>query len=383
METRRAFIRKASFAGITGILSSGTTPAFSKEFLNKKRISINEVKEIHKKFLIIDGHNDTPVERIARKENPVNWLNTDYSYHTDIPRMKSNGQRYVAFMIVGNGPNSNVWTTIERIKQQLEINPDDITEVLNSKDALRAGKENKVGVILSIEGAGNWLEGRIELLHIFHRLGIRLVGISHGEGGNESSMLQGTPSLYRLCTADERRDNYKNSSGLTSFGIEVLKTQNELGIITDLSHINDRAFFDVIEKSSLPPIMSHTAVFSLCQHSRCMTDDQIRSLAQKGGVMGIAFAPQFIDLEPGKATINKVVEHILYVADLVGMDYVGIGTDYDGLGTTVPVIPEISQLFLLTQSMLEHGLTENDIKKVWGGNFLRVIRQVTDKNRIS
>lgn len=158
----------------------------------------------------------------------------------------------------------------------------------------------------------------------------------------------------------------------------MLKTENELGIVTDLSHTNDKAFFDVIEHTAKPPIMSHTAVFSLSNQYRCLTDDQIKALAAKGGVMGIAFVPEFIDADPRKATIDRVVDHILYVADLVGIDTVGIGSDYDGFDET-PIVPEVSQLVNLTRAMLARGLTEEEIKKVWGGNFLRVLQQTIDK----
>ncbi len=376
MGTRREFLQKTTAAGIAGIVAAGVAPGYAKAARAKREISMEQAQTLHKKCLIIDGHNDTPVERVARKENPMNIMQRDMSYHTDVPRMKGNGQQYNAFMIVGNGPTANVWVTTERLLEQIEKNPKDMMQVKTAQEAVRAGKENKVGCIFSIEGAGRWLEGNIERVYIYHRLGFRLIGISHGEGGKEPTQLQGTPSLYRACTAQERVDNLKDSVGLTPFGKEVLKAENKLGIVTDLSHINDRAYFDVMELSSLPPIMSHTGVFALCQHARCLTDDQIKALAQKGGVAGICFAPQFIDADPQKATIDRVVDHILYVADLVGIDSVGIGTDYDGLGATVPVVPEVSQLVNLTRAMMARGLTDDEIKKVWGGNMLRVFKKV-------
>jgi membrane dipeptidase len=379
METRREFLQKTTAVGIAGIVASRVAPAFAKERASQNGVTLEQAWAVHRKCLIIDGHNDTPVERVARKENPLNWMKLDMTYHTDIPRMKGNGQQYAGLFIVGDGPVANVWATSERVMEQIELYPKDIMMVLSSKDAVRAGKTGRVGVIMSIEGAAKWLEGRIETLHILYRLGIRLVGITHGEGGKDTASLQGTPSLYRPCTAEEREADRKNAVGLTPFGLEVLKTENELGIVTDLSHINDRAFYDVMENSTRPPIMSHTAVFALCQHARCLTDDQIKVLAAKGGVMGIAFAPMFIDSDPAKATIGRVVDHILYAADLVGIDTVGIGTDYDGLGTTIPVVPEVSQLVLLTRAMLARGMTEEEIKKVWGGNFLRVLQKTIDK----
>jgi membrane dipeptidase len=147
-------------------------------------------------------------------------------------------------------------------------------------------------------------------------------------------------------------------------------------MVTDLAHINDKAFYEVLEQSSLPPTMTHTAVFSLCHHWRCLTDDQIKALAGVDGVMGIAFVPSFIHAE--EATVDHLVEHICYVGDLVGIDYVAIGSDYDGMGRTIPIVPDVTQLVHITRSMLAHGLSEEDIQKVWGGNFLRLLRQTID-----
>lgn len=377
MDTRRGFMRKTAAAGIAGIIAAGAAPVLAKTARTKREVSLEEARAVHRKCLIIDGHNDTPVERVARKENPLNWMQRDMKYHTDIPRMKEAG-RYVGFFIVGNGPTANVWATTERVLRQLEQHPDDLMQVLSSRDAERAGKSGKVGIMLAVEGAGRWVEGRVENLHILYRLGVRAMGITHGEGGSEPSMLQGTKSPYGPCTAADRAAELQKAGGLTPFGREILRESNELGVITDLSHINDRAFYDVLEHSALPPVMSHTAVFSCCNHWRNLTDDQIRALAAKGGVLGIAFAPMFIHADPAQATIDRVVDHICYAADLVGIDYVGIGTDYDGL-TETPVVPEVSQLVHLTRAMMARGLTEEEIRKVWGGNFLRVFRQTIDR----
>ena len=122
--------------------------------------------------------------------------------------------------------------------------------------------------------------------------------------------------------------------------------------------------------------MTHTAICALCPHWRCLTDEQIRALADKGGVLGIAFAPFFI--HPEEATIDRLVEHVCYVAELVGVDHVAIGSDFDGLGSTPPVVPDVSQVVELTRSMLAHGLSEEEISKVWGGNFLRLLQQNID-----
>lgn len=374
MKTRRDFLKRTAKSGIAAIIASGIAPAYSKNMgLKKTDVSLEQAREVHNRLLILDGHNDMPVERVQRGENPLNWKQRDLAYHTDIPRMKE-GNYDVGFFIVGNGPKANVWVTTELILAQIDAYPEDLMLVLSSKDVVRAHETGKIGVILSIEGVGAWLNGNIDTLRLFYRLGVRLAGIT--AGGSE---LLGTRAIYRLCTPEEREADRKNAGGLTPFGMEVLKVSNELGIVTDLSHINDKAFYEVLEYSTLPPIMSHTAVFSLCNHSRCMMDDQIKALASAGGVMGIAFAPQFIHPDRKQATIDLLVEHICYVKDLVGIDYVGIGSDFDGLGDITPVVPEVSQLVHLTRSMLAYGLSGEEIQKVWGGNFLRILQQTIDR----
>ena len=159
----------------------------------------------------------------------------------------------------------------------------------------------------------------------------------------------------------------------------MLKTCNELGLVADAVHINDQAFFDVMEHSTRPPIASHVNVFALCHHSYNLTDDMIKALAAKGGVMGIIFYHGLIDTDPQQETIDRVVDHILYVADLVGIDAVGIGSDFDG-GTNLQGISDVSQLVNLTRAMLARGLTEEEIGKIWGGNFLRVLQKNIDES---
>jgi len=378
MKTRRDFLTGTAHGGFGAILASGIAPAsFEHTRVKKPGITLEQAQAVHNRVLIIDGHNDVPVERIHRGEKPLQWKRRDLAYHTDIPRMKEGGY-HVGFFIVGDGPTANVWVTIEQVLAQIDADPQDLLLVLSSKDASRAKQAGKIGVLMAIEGVGRWLDGKVEVLRIFHRLGVRLAGITHGEGGSDPRDLQGARSPYGRCTPQDREAERKDAGGLTPLGREVLKASNELGIITDLAHSNDKTFYDVLERSARPPIVSHTAVFSLCQHSRCLTDDQIKALAAAGGAMGIAFAPEFIHPDPKQATIDRLVEHICHVADLVGIEYVGIGSDFDGLGATTPVVPEVSQLVHLTRSMLAQGLSEDEIRKVWGGNFLRLIEKNID-----
>jgi len=378
METRRKFLQETATVGIATILASRVAPAFAKERVAKGGITFEDAWAVHRKCLIIDGHQDTSVRRFARKEDPKSWMNRDTSYHCDIPRMTEGGQQYVGLFLVEDATATDLWTIAEFILEQIDTHPDKLMLVLSSKDAVRAGKTGKVGILMEIEGPARWLNGNTNILRLLYRLGVRSVHITHGEGGSDPNFLQGTRSISGPCTPKDRDEQRKNFVGLTPFGFEVMKLQNELGIIVDTSHCNDKAWFDVMEHTTRPPIMSHTAVFSLCNHYRCLTDDQIRALAARGGVMGIVVLPGFIDADPRKATIDRIVDHILYVADLVGIDTVGFGSDYDGFSAP-PIVSDVSQLVHLTRAMLARGLTEEEIRKFWGGNFLRVLQHTIDK----
>ena len=390
MKTRREFITKTAAGGMAGIIAAGAAPAYARYMDREKRtVSMEEARKLHDKCLIIDGHNDTPVERVAQGKNVSTMMQRDMSFQMDVPRMKEVGFDAGSF-IVGNGNIANVWVTIEQTRALIEARPDDLILVLNTGDIVRAGKKGKIGVLMGIEGIAKWVMGEPDILRMLHRSGLRLVGITHGEGGDEpevkassgqykdvklgTTYLQGTRSFVRLCTPKERADELRKAKGLTPFGREVLKINNELGMITDLSHSNDRTFFDVIEQTDKPVIVSHTAAFSRCNHFRCLTDDQIKALAENGGVMGIIFAPQYLKAEQDECTLDTMVEHICHVADLVGVDYVGIGSDYDG-GVKAPIVPEMSQLVDLTRAMMAHGFNEKEIKQIWGGNFLRILKQ--------
>ena len=394
MKTRREFLTKTAISGITGIISAGIAPAYAKYLdKDKNNVSMEEAKKLHDKCLIIDGHNDTPVERVAQGKNVSTMMQRDLSFQMDFPRMKEAGFDSGSF-IVGNGNIANVWVTMEQTLSLIEARPDDLMLVLSSEDTVRAKKKGKVGIMMGIEGIAKWVMGEADILHMLYRNGLRLVGITHGEGGGapevklssnnqykdiklSETFLQGTSSPVRLCTPAERADELRNAKGLTPFGREILKTNDELGMVTDLSHSNDRTYFDVLEQTSKPVWVSHTAAFSRCNHFRCLTDDQIKALAANGGTMGIIFAPQYLKAEQDQCTLDTMVEHICYVADLVGVDYVGIGSDYDG-GVKSPIVPEMSQLVTLTKTMMAHGLNEKEIKQIWGGNFLRVLRQTID-----
>ena len=160
-------------------------------------------------------------------------------------------------------------------------------------------------------------------------------------------------------------------NGLSRFGREVVGEMNRQGIMVDVSHASEKTFYDVLEVSQAPVIASHSSVKALCNHRRNLSDAQIKALAETGGVIQICFYNLFLSSK-GNANINTIIRHIDYVANLVGVDYVGIGTDFDG-GGGVPGCENASQLFNITIELLRKGYKPDEVKKIWGGNFLRVM----------
>jgi membrane dipeptidase len=387
METRRRFLQKTVLAGAAAMVATNITWAREKGDTSKKEVTLEQAWALHKKCLIVDAHNDVTVLRMSRdrtgkREIPLKWIERDNVYQTDLVRARENGQQYVAFMIMapGRGSAEQAFRNMAEVARQVEQFPKDLKQVLTSADAVAAGAAGQVGVINAIEGSAGPLGSDLENLKKFYEKGLRLAGLSHGEGGEDKKYLQGTPSKGGKWPAAEREADYKTIKGLTPFGLEVLKLSNELGIITDLAHSNDRTVMEVMEKSTLPPITSHTACAALCQIGRCMTDDQIKAMAQKGGVVAITFVREFLDNEPKKVVnhVERFVDHICHVADLVGVDYVGIGSDFDG-GLVTPVIKDVSQFVEITRGMMARGFTEEEMGKIWSGNLLRVMKKVMDK----
>ena len=175
----------------------------------------------------------------------------------------------------------------------------------------------------------------MDTLNLLYRMGLRALGITHGEGGDDPKLLQGSASAFGACTAADRDEARRDLKGAHRLRPRGAARQQRAGRgVTDLAHVNDRAFYEVLELSSRPVTMTHTAVFSLCPHWRCMTDDQIRALAGAGGVLGIAFAPMFIDRE--RPTVERLVDHVIYVAELVGVEHVAIGSDFRPASAAAP-----------------------------------------------
>jgi membrane dipeptidase len=188
---------------------------------------------------------------------------------------------------------------------------------------------------------------------MLHRVGVRSIGLTHNP---------------RSWAADGNAED-RNGSGLTAFGVRLVEEMNRLGMLVDVSHINERGFWDVMEVTRRPVIASHSDCKAVCDHPRNLDDKQIVALANNGGVMGVTFVPGFIDAKA--PTLERLLDHIDYAVQVAGADHVGIGSDFDGGGTA---LKDATAFPRITEGLLKRGYSEGDVKKILGENHLRVLK---------
>jgi membrane dipeptidase len=266
----------------------------------------------------------------------------------------------------------------------IDLNQKDLMLVERSGDIVRAKESGKLSLILGFQGC-TCLEEEFYLISVFHRLGIRIMQLTYSERN----------ALGYGCL--EKRDH-----GLTVFGHQVVRECNRLGIIVDLAHVGFQTAMDALEVSRSPAIISHANPRAVCENPRNAKDDLIKAVAETGGVVGISAYAAFNETTPNQwPTIDDMVTHIEYVANLVGIDHVGVGTDmfearsrhsfetsvrrkyietfrpYSSVETRhVQGLGSLRYFPRLTAALLRRGFSETDTKKIMGGNFLRVFEQV-------
>lgn len=229
----------------------------------------------------------------------------------------------------------------------------DVVLVKRAQDIVRAKSEGKTAVLLAIEHA-NCTEKSLNVVNALYQLGVRSIGLTH----NVSS--------YAADGCKESREGV----GLTRFGVRLVQEMNRLGMLVDLAHISPSGFYNALEVSSKPVIFSHGNCRALCNHVRNLDDDQLRALARNGGVIGISYVPMFIDED--KPTFHRLLEHIDHAVSVAGIDAVGLGSDFDGGGD---LLADANEVPSITEALLNRGYSETDIRRILGGNTLRVLQQ--------
>jgi membrane dipeptidase len=369
-------------------------------------------RKLHFSSIVLDTHDDT-TQRFFSPSFDLGKRNADG--HVDIPRMREGGLNAIFFSIWIDGrtmgPNAvqKALDQIDAVHENVRRNSKEMVFCRTAEDVRRAHAQGKIAAMMGVEG-GHMIGNDMRMVRIFGDLGVRYITLSH---------------FYNDEWADSSTDKPVHN-GLTDFGKEIVREMNRQGIMVDISHVSDKTFYDALENSKAPLIASHSSCRALCNHPRDMSDDMIKALAGKGGVIQINYEKSFIDqaykdaldklaggvvelvdrlkkscgdddectsrkmaemekqaIAEGKlphVSWERIIDHIDHVAKLVGPDHVGLGSDFDG--ASMPEgMDDCSQLPKITEALKRKGYQDDDVRKILGGNLLRVMEQAEKVSR--
>ncbi len=363
-------------------------------------------QKIHRKAIVVDTHNDILMRAVDL--GIVFDQDLTGKTHSDLARWKKGGVDVQIFSVYCDGDAKNPYAYANREMDSLEgvvaRNPDKIVKVTNDAALVNAVKQHKIAAMFGVEG-GHMIEDDLHKLDALYKRGARYLTLTHNIA----------PS-WATSAADETSGKDLPLKGLTDFGKQVVHRMNELGMMVDVSHVGDHTFWDVMELTTKPVIASHSAVYTLVHSRRNLKDEQIKAIAKNRGVIQVNFHPGFIDSSFDKKEtaffakhaaefdaltkegipefyamdslyhkytaeansmrppLSMLIDHIDYIAKLVGFDYVGLGSDFDGINITPQQLDDVATYPLITKALVEKGYSEKDIGKILGGNFLRVLK---------
>jgi membrane dipeptidase len=387
------------FCFVVLVSSSLIAPASGDEIAER-------AKKLHFSSIVLDTHDDT-TQRFFSTDFDIAKRNADGSI--DIPRMREGGMNAIFFSIwvdgriMGPPAVQKALDQIDAVHENVRRNSKDMAFCRTADDVRRAHAQGKIAALMGVEG-GHMIGNDIRIVRIFSDLGVRYMTLSH---------------FYNDEWADSSTDKPAHN-GLTDYGKEIVREMNRQGIMVDISHVSDKTFYDALEISKAPLIASHSSCRALCNHVRDMSDDMIKALAAKGGVIQINYEMSFID-QPYKDASDKlsggvvamfdqlkkecgdneacvgkkmaemqkqavsegklphvswerIIDHIDHAVKLVGADHVGLGSDFDG--ASMPEgMEDASKLPKITEALMRKGYSDGDIRKILGGNLLRVMEQ--------
>lgn len=333
-----------------------------------RMLGSDEARAIHADHPAIDLHADTlmwsrwigyDLHKAHEPPLPLAALGG----HVDIPRMVEGGQGAQFFGLVSlpladrvKGMARVIHEQIDALEAQIAKKPGAIRLVRKADEVKSALGAGEVGALLGIEGA-HALEGDLENVARFSRRGVRYIGLLHF-----SSNEAGYPAYGK---------GRKDDNGLTRWGIELCEACEDNGVIVDLAHVNKRGFLDACRVAKKPPIVSHTGVLGAFEHWRNIDDEQLRAVADKGGVVGVIFCPRFV----GGDGLEPVVKHLKHIVDVIGEDAPALGSDWDGFIVPTRPLKDPRGLPLLTDAMLEAGFSKRAIGKILHDNVMRVLHE--------
>ena len=383
----------------------------------EKKEEVLSLTAIHKEAILVDTHNDVllqTMEKGAIIDQDLNGIT-----HSDLDRFKKGGVDVQFFSVWCDGTQANPFkyalTEIDSLDAVAKRNPDKIIEVANSKEMMEAVDQQKIAAFFGVEG-GHMIEDDLTKLDSLYSRGTRYMTLTWNNSTSWATSAADETALEGGAL------NSEGEKGLTEFGKQVVKRMNALGMMVDISHVGEQTFWDVLETTTKPVIASHSSVYALCPVPRNLKDDQIKAIAKNGGVVQINFYSGFItpdyekkreaflkehqaendslvsagvniyvaeellfatytdEVQSFRPTLQQLMEHIIHIIDLVGVDYVGLGSDFDGI-TSAPIgLDDVTSYPLITNALIEKGYSKADINKILGENLLRVLKANETKN---
>ena len=409
MNTRMMWLPLLLVAFLIPASSQDTGPAISAK-----------ARQIHESALIIDTHADTP-QRFLDENFDIGSTDPKDPGHISLHKARA-GNLGAEFFSIWVEPETNqghfaqhTLDLIDSVYEQAARHPDRMMMAFSADDIERAHKQKKLAALMGIEG-GHSIENDIHVLRDFYRLGVRYMTLSWSNT-NE----------WADSSGDIDNPKIEHHNGLTDGGKQIVLEMNRLGMLVDISHVADKTFYDAVAVTKAPVIASHSSARALTNHPRNMTDDMLRAMAKNGGVVQVNFYNAFIDENYRKSAeaqrpeelkaraalenelkmagkpvsyivldqigrewaariprppLNSLIDHIDHIAKVAGVDHVGLGSDFDGVsGATPQGIDSAADLPKITQALLDRGYSADDIRKILGGNLMRVFREAERVSR--
>lgn len=368
-------------------------------------------RKFHNRSIVVDTHNDiltTSVEDGLRIDS-----NLKGKTHSDLTRFREGGVDVQIFSVWCDGTYgtgrafARANREIDTLYAVIARNPDKIMLVRTPAELKQAVREKKLAAMIGVEG-GHMIEERLDYLDSLYNRGTRYLTLTWN-----NSTPWATSAMYET-GADTSARNKDRKKGLTDFGRQIVKRMNEIGMIVDVSHVGEQTFWDAINITTKPVIASHSCVHTLCPVFRNLKDDQIKAIAKNGGVVHLNFFSGFVDsnffkrnnaflarhkaerdsllkLNPEpyfadsklfekyadevkdlRPPLSALLDHLDYIVKLVGVDHVGLGSDFDGINSAPQQLDDVTNLPLITEELFKRGYNKKQVRKILGGNFLRV-----------
>ncbi len=368
--------------------------------------SAQSYKKLHFKSIVADTHNDLLSKAIEK--GLIIDQDLAGKTHSDLDRFKKAGVDVQIFSVWCDGLQANPYAFANRQMDTLDAvavrNPDKIKKIANSTELLQTVKEKKLAAMFGVEG-GHMIENNLTNLDNFYKRGVRYMTLTWNNSTDWA-----TSALDETTKADSLKHK-----GLTDFGKQVVKRMNELGMMVDLSHVGEQTFWDAINTTTKPVVVSHSCVYSLCPHRRNLKDDQIKAVGKNGGVIHLNFYSGFVDssferrndlfnnnhkterdsllkvnpepyfadmflftkypdeVKALRPPLSLLLDHLDYIVKLIGVDHVGLGSDFDGINSAPQQLDDVTAMPLITKELLKRGYSKKDIRKILGENFLRLL----------